>query len=309
MTAPHHHTIVLTGFMGTGKSTVGRLLSERLGFDHVDTDTLIEERHGPIEAIFQEQGEEAFRIIERGVASELADRARLVVSTGGGLMLDPANQATLGRAGRVFCLVAEPEEILARVTADAARVERPLLAAVDSGSRIRELLAKRADGYRQFTQIPTDGRSPGEIAAELAELLVSTAAPSAIVDETEGGTTMTAVDAPAIPGTTLFDGAQARKGLALNKMCFSFNQASNREAFAADPDAYMASYELTEAQREAVRRTDVLALLDQGGNIYYLAKLAGILGWDVQDVGANQTGLTRDEFIARLMTAATAGER
>lgn len=106
-----------------------------------------------------------------------------------------------------------------------------------------------------------------------------------------------------IPGTTIFDGEQAQKGYALNKMCFSFNSAANREAFVADTEEYLARYDLTEAQRDAVRRTDVLALVNEGGNIYYLAKLAGILGWDMQDVGANQTGLTKQQFIQRLLSA------
>ena len=110
---------------------------------------------------------------------------------------------------------------------------------------------------------------------------------------------------PPIPGTTLFDGTQARKGYALNRMCFSFNDAANRAAFLADEAAYCRHYGLDEAQRAAVAARNVLALLAAGGNIYYLAKLAGIFGLDVQDIGAQQTGLTKAEFQARL--AAHAG--
>jgi protocatechuate 4,5-dioxygenase alpha chain len=106
-----------------------------------------------------------------------------------------------------------------------------------------------------------------------------------------------------IPGTTLFDGAQARKGYALNKMCYSFNDAANRQAFVRDEDAYCARFELDAQQRGAVRERNVLKLLAAGGNIYYLAKLAGILGLDVQDLGAQQTGVTKDEFKARLVAA------
>lgn len=106
-----------------------------------------------------------------------------------------------------------------------------------------------------------------------------------------------------IPGTTLFDGAQARKGYALNRMCFSFNSAENRQAFVTDEDAYCAKYGLTLQQREAVRRRNVLDLIAAGGNIYYLAKLAGIFGLNVQDIGAQQTGMTLDEFKARLTAA------
>jgi len=105
---------------------------------------------------------------------------------------------------------------------------------------------------------------------------------------------------PDIPGTTLFDGQQAIKGYALNKMCYSFNSADSRAAFLRDEDAYCAAYGLNEAQREAVRARNVLALIAAGGNVYYLAKFAGILGLDVQDLGAQQTGMTKDEFKARL---------
>jgi protocatechuate 4,5-dioxygenase alpha chain len=86
-------------------------------------------------------------------------------------------------------------------------------------------------------------------------------------------------------------------------MCYSFNHAENRAAFLADEDGYCARYGLSEPQRAAVRHRDVLALLAAGGNIYYLAKLAGILGLNVQDIGAQQTGLSVTEFKARLSRA------
>jgi len=106
-----------------------------------------------------------------------------------------------------------------------------------------------------------------------------------------------------IPGTTIFDGVQAQKGYALNKMCYSFNRAENRAEFLADEDAYCAKYGLDEEQREAIRKRNVLDLIAAGGNIYYLAKFAGILGLDVQDIGAQQTGMSKDEFKARLVAA------
>ena len=89
-----------------------------------------------------------------------------------------------------------------------------------------------------------------------------------------------------IPGTTLFDGDQAQKGLALNRMCFSFNSAENRRAFLADEDAYCKKYGLTDEQRAAVKSRNVLRMIAAGGNVYYLAKLAGIFGLNVQDIGA-----------------------
>lgn len=106
-----------------------------------------------------------------------------------------------------------------------------------------------------------------------------------------------------IPGTTLFDGAQARKGYALNKMCFSFNEAANREAFQADEAGYCARYGLNAEQRAAIEARNVLQLIAAGGNVYYLAKFAGILGLDVQDLGAQQTGMTKDAFKAKLAAA------
>jgi len=112
---------------------------------------------------------------------------------------------------------------------------------------------------------------------------------------------MPTLDSRPIPGTTLFDGEQAQNGYALNKMCFSFNGADNRKAFKADEDAYMRSFGLDDRQARAIRERDVLGLLAAGGNVYYLAKFAGILGLDVQDLGAAQTGMSKDAFKARLV--------
>jgi protocatechuate 4,5-dioxygenase, alpha chain len=100
----------------------------------------------------------------------------------------------------------------------------------------------------------------------------------------------------AIPGTYMFDGKAAMKGYALNKMCYSFNEAKNREEFLRDEDAYSTKYGLNEEQRKAVRERNVLALIHAGGCIYYLAKFAGIFGLNVQDVGAQQTGMSVEAF-------------
>lgn len=108
---------------------------------------------------------------------------------------------------------------------------------------------------------------------------------------------------PPIPGTIMFDGEMAMKGYALNKMCYSFNQAEAREAFLADPEAYMKQFGLNEQQKSAVRSKVVLELLNAGGNIYYLAKLACILGLNMQDIGAQQTGMSLDEFKQKLLHA------
>jgi len=106
-----------------------------------------------------------------------------------------------------------------------------------------------------------------------------------------------------IEGTTIFDGEQARKGYALNRMCYSFNHAGNREAFVKDEDAYCDQYGLNEQQRQAIRDRNVLALIAAGGNAYYLAKFAGIFGLDMQDIGAQQTGMSKEAFQAKLLAA------
>ena len=106
-----------------------------------------------------------------------------------------------------------------------------------------------------------------------------------------------------VPGTTIFDGEQARKGYALNKMCYSFNDAANRKAFVADEDAYCTKFGLNAQQRAPIKHRNVLELIEAGGNAYYLAKFAGIFGLDMQDIGAQQTGLTKDQFKAKLLAA------
>jgi protocatechuate 4,5-dioxygenase alpha chain len=106
-----------------------------------------------------------------------------------------------------------------------------------------------------------------------------------------------------IPGTLIFDGSLAIKGYALNKMCYSFNSAENRDAFLQDEDAYCARFGLNDEQREAVRHRDVLALIEAGGNVYYLAKFAGIFGLNVQDIGAQQTGMSVEAFKAKLLAS------
>jgi protocatechuate 4,5-dioxygenase alpha chain len=106
-----------------------------------------------------------------------------------------------------------------------------------------------------------------------------------------------------IPGTIMFDGEQAQKGYALNRMCFSFNSAENRAAFLRDEDGYTRSFGLTDEQRAAVKSRSVARMIETGGNVYYLAKLAGIFGLNVQDIGAQQTGMSVDAFKAKLVAA------
>lgn len=137
--------IILTGFMGTGKTTIGRVLAQRLRRPFVDMDAVIEERTGKsIPEIFREHGEEAFRAVEREVCRELAAQRGLVIATGGGALVDPKNREALQRTGEIICLRASVETILARVgTGD----DRPKLDGADRRSRIETLLRERAPAY------------------------------------------------------------------------------------------------------------------------------------------------------------------
>lgn len=103
-------------------------------------------------------------------------------------------------------------------------------------------------------------------------------------------------DYDSIPGTVVFDGRRARQGYPLNTMCMSLNEEANRDAFRADPEAYMQRYGLSEEQRQAVRDRDWLRMLDLGGNIYFTLKIASLDGLTTQDVGAAMTDVTADEF-------------
>jgi 3-dehydroquinate synthase len=158
--------LILTGFMGTGKSTVGRLLAGGLGWRFVDTDTWIEEQTGQsVATIFATQGESVFRAWESLAALTFGAGSNQVIATGGRLMLDPANALDLGEGALTLCLAASPETLLARLTEGG--VERPLLAGEDPEGAIRTLLAQRADGYAQFSAVATDGRSAEDVAAQI----------------------------------------------------------------------------------------------------------------------------------------------
>ncbi|EXJ10145.1 MULTISPECIES: protocatechuate 4,5-dioxygenase subunit alpha [Nitrincola] len=101
---------------------------------------------------------------------------------------------------------------------------------------------------------------------------------------------------PNLPGTYIFDGGLSNKGYALNKMCYSFNNVTAREAFMADEAAYCDQFGLSDAQKKAILDRDIIGLLSEGGSIYYLAKFAGLLKLNMQDIGALQTGMSVDEF-------------
>jgi len=165
--------IVITGFMGTGKSSVGRLIAERLGRPFVDMDLLIEKREGrPISEIFAREGEAYFRRLERDLCRELAAQSGLVIATGGGALIDPLNREVMGRSGILFCLNCNPDEILHRL---AQAEDRPLLDVEDRRERIRALLAQRRQAYTKIPyQIETAGRTIADVAEEVMRLAETT---------------------------------------------------------------------------------------------------------------------------------------
>lgn len=139
--------IALIGFMGVGKTTVGHLLSEMTGYELIDTDRCIERRAGRrITEIFAQEGEEAFRRMERELVAGFEGVSERIISTGGGLVMDPANFASLRRHSLLVCLWATPETIYERVRHQS---HRPLLHGPDPLGKIRELLAQRAPVYRK----------------------------------------------------------------------------------------------------------------------------------------------------------------
>jgi shikimate kinase len=161
--------IVLTGFMGTGKSEVGRRLAKRLGRTFVDTDQLVEARAGKaIAAIFAEDGEAAFRALERDAVDTAAARGEAVIAVGGGAVLDAANVARLRAAGVLVCLTADPDTILRRV-GDVRR--RPLLAGDDPRGTIERLLGERRGAYAAAADVvlDTSDRNVDQVVEEIRE--------------------------------------------------------------------------------------------------------------------------------------------
>ena len=149
MNPVEHQNIILTGFMGTGKTTAGRVLAQKLGWEFIDTDDLIERQAGkPIRDIFKDDGEDVFRGLEREVAAGIREFRYHVVATGGGIVLDPVNMQNLGKSGLLILLMADMDSIWRRVRNHAYR---PLLQCENPRSRIGELLSERSDVYNQIT--------------------------------------------------------------------------------------------------------------------------------------------------------------
>lgn len=162
----HLVNLALVGFMGTGKTSAGRLVAEHLHFTFLDTDELIQSRTGrTIAEIFATNGESTFRALERDVVNELASRQRTVISTGGGLPANPENLASLKTHALVVWLCASEEKIWERVRNQS---HRPLLHDPDPQRKIHELLAARKPFYSQAdVLINTDLRSAREVAQQI----------------------------------------------------------------------------------------------------------------------------------------------
>jgi len=160
--------IILTGFMGVGKTSVGTQLAKDLGYAFVDTDTLIEaDQHMTISAIFAKLGEPYFREIEAKIIQEITHKENQVVSTGGGAVIWDMNREAFKKAGLVVCLTARPGVIYDRIKHE---THRPLLQTPDPLARIQELLSTREKFYAQAdVTIDTSDQSVGDVIAAIKE--------------------------------------------------------------------------------------------------------------------------------------------
>ena len=163
--------IVLTGFMGTGKSSVGKELSTIRNIPFIDTDEEITKKFGPISELFENHGEEFFRKCEHEIILQVAKTSEVVIATGGGVVMDPDNIKVLEASGEIICLTANPEEVVNRLTGAGEVGVRPLLDVDDPINAISTLLAIREDVYKQFAQFDTVGKSPSEIAHEIDDFI------------------------------------------------------------------------------------------------------------------------------------------
>ncbi len=164
--ATNERNIVLTGFMGTGKTTVGRLVAQQIGWQFVDSDDAIVERAGlSIPEIFTQHGEEVFRQIEREVCRSLAVQQAVVIATGGGMLVDAVNRQIMLDSGFVVCLMATPAAIESRLTG-AEATNRPLLQ-----HDWIALFNSRQEAYNMIPhQVDTTDKSPDEVAQEIVNL-------------------------------------------------------------------------------------------------------------------------------------------
>jgi shikimate kinase len=160
--------IILTGFMGVGKTSVGTQLAKDLGYAFIDTDQLIEaDQHMTITSIFAKQGEQYFREIETNIIQQVMHEENQVVSTGGGAVIRDMNREAFKKAGLVVCLTSSPEKIFERIKHE---THRPLLQNTDPLAKIRELLESRAKFYAQAdVTIDTSDKSVDDVIKEIKE--------------------------------------------------------------------------------------------------------------------------------------------
>lgn len=158
--------IILTGFMGTGKSEVGKLLAQRLQREFFDTDVVIEHATGQaIARIFSERGEPFFRALEQQTIRQVCQKQKVVIATGGGAIVNMDNAICLKESGTVICLTASPEAIVQRVQGNN---DRPLLQGEDPLTKICSLLTARAEAYaRADITIDTSVLTPSEVAEKI----------------------------------------------------------------------------------------------------------------------------------------------
>ena len=158
--------ISLVGFMGTGKTSAGKLVAKKLGMKYVDTDEVVEENAGmKVSDIFSNFGEPYFRDLEAKAVKQVSERDNQVISCGGGVVLRDENVKNLKRGGPVICLAASPEAVFERVKHE---THRPLLKVPDPKERIRELLAERAPHYAKADHsIDTTELSVEQVAAKI----------------------------------------------------------------------------------------------------------------------------------------------
>ncbi|MDX9703408.1 MAG: shikimate kinase [Candidatus Auribacterota bacterium] len=161
--------IVLFGFMGTGKTLIAKIMEERKGLRRVDMDDIIEQREGKtISRIFSEDGESYFRNCEQKIAVELGKKSDLIISTGGGVVLNKSNIINLSKNGVCVCLNATPETVYNRVKHE---THRPLLQNGDPMTTIREMLANRKIFYDAVPfQVVTDNKTPDIICDEIEKI-------------------------------------------------------------------------------------------------------------------------------------------
>jgi len=164
--------VAIFGFMGVGKSSVGRLVAEDLGMEFVDLDeTIVADAGMEIPSIFRERGEKGFRELEKEATRMIAARDGVVIACGGGTVLDEDNLKALRRNSKMILLTADPETILRRVEADGDT--RPLLSAEEKVEPIARLLGQRMPRYLEASDkaVDTSGKTQAQVAREIIEYL------------------------------------------------------------------------------------------------------------------------------------------